>query len=230
MTMLDGRGSQVRAVLTRLEAMVGEGRDGGRLPPERLLAQQLGTSRATLREALRVLRLLGIVESSPKTGTRLTGAPPVPLSLIFASVEHFGSPDQVMEARVVVEPGIAALAARRGVARDWQQLEACIEAGREADGIESFEGWDREFHTRLARIAGNETLAYVSALLQGVREEVVWGTLKARDLAQHGRREAYLADHGRILEALRQRDADGAREAMQDHLARVAANLLRARD
>jgi DNA-binding FadR family transcriptional regulator len=214
-------------VLARLEAMVDErGRGDGRLPPERDLARQLGTSRATLREALRVLRLFGIVESSPKTGTRLAGPPVVPLSLIVKSVEHFGSPEQVMEARGVVEPGIAALAARRSLARDWPALAECVEAGRAAGSVPAFEHWDREFHRRIAHLSGNATLAYLSALLQGVREEVVWGTLKARDLAVEGRREAYLADHERVLRAIRERDPEAARHAMQEHLARVGASLL----
>ncbi len=199
---------------------------GSRLPPERVLARELHTSRATLREALRLLRSLGIVESSPRRGTRIVAPPTLPLRTALPDLSRFGNPEEVMEARMLVEPAVAALAALRSTPGDWEVLARTIAGGRAATSPASFERWDRLFHTHLARCAGNRPLAYLVELLQGVRDAVLWGRLKREDLAQPGRMADYLADHEAILEAVRHRHPEEARRRMSEHLARVHRNLL----
>lgn len=220
----------VEAVLQRLERLVEEGRlPGGRLPPERELAAQLGTSRATLREALRLLRSMGVLEAAPRRGTRLVNPLPLPLTLALPDLTRFANPAEIVEARLAVEPVLAALAAVRASPADWQRLEECVEAGRRARSVAAFERHDREFHVRLADSADSQPLAFFSRLLQGIRDEATWGELKRKDLATSGHREAYLADHAAILNALRARDAEGARERMRSHLLRVQENLFGSR-
>jgi DNA-binding FadR family transcriptional regulator len=220
------RVTAVEAVLRQLERLAGEGSlPGGRLPPERELAAQLGTSRATLREALRLLRSLGVVEAAPRRGTRLVNPLPVPLRAAVPDLASFANPQEILEARVAVEPVVAALAALRSSPRDWDRLEECVEAGRAARTLAAFERWDREFHLRLADSAGNQPLAYFSKLLQGIRDETAWGELKRKDLSTPGRRETYVADHAAILRALRARRVEEARERMRVHLVRVQENL-----
>lgn len=220
------RPTAVETVLRRLERLLAEGRlPGGRLPPERELAGQLQTSRATLREALRLLRSLGVVEAAPRRGTRLVNPLPVPLRLALPDLPRFANPAEILEARLAVEPVLAALAAVRASPADWQRLEACVEGGRRARTLAAFEQEDREFHVRLAESAGNHPLAFFSTLLQGIRDEATWGALKRKDLASPGHREAYVEDHAAILAALRARDPEGARERMRGHLLRVQGNL-----
>jgi DNA-binding FadR family transcriptional regulator len=60
----------------------------------------------------------------------------------------FANPQEILEARVAVEPVVAALAALRSSPRDWDRLEECVEAGRAARTLAAFERWDREFHLR----------------------------------------------------------------------------------
>ena len=219
----------VQQVLTRLESIVAQGGLGpdGRLPPERELARQLATSRATLREALRILRALGVVEAAPRRGTRVLSAPSVPIQTFFPSLLPFANPEDVLQARLILEPGIASVAALRASPADWQALRECVQAGQTSAGPEAFERWDREFHIRLARSTRNEALAYLSTLLQGIRDDVVWGQLKRRDLAHRGRTGEYAADHQRIVQAVEARDPRRAAQAMRDHLRRVQRRLLR---
>lgn len=216
----------VEGVLQRLERLVAEGRlPGGWLPPERELAAQLGTSWATLREALRLLRSMGVVEAAPHRGTRLVNPLPVPLKLALPDLGRFANPAEIVEARLAVEPVLAALAAVRSGPADWQRLQECVDAGRSARTVAAFERQAREFHVRLADSAGNQPLAFFSRLLQGIRDEATWGELKRKDLAKPGHREAYVADHAAILSALRARDAEQARDRMRLHLLRVHEKL-----
>ncbi len=220
------RPTAVEVVLRRLEQLVAEGKlPEGRLPPERELAAQLQTSRATLREALRLLRSLGVVESAPRRGTRLVNPWPLPLQLALPDLPRLANPAEILEARLALEPVLAALAAVRSSPTDWQRLEECVEAGRRSKSLAAFEQQDREFHVRLAQSAGNHPLAFFSTLLQGIRDEATWGELKRKDLGSPGHREAYVEDHAAIVGALRARDPEAARERMRVHLLRVQRNL-----
>jgi len=222
----------VQQVLSKLESLMSEGAlpPDGRLPPERELARRLSTSRATLREALRVLRALGMIESAPRRGTRVLSAPSVPIQMVFPNLLRFANPEDVMQARMLLEPGIAWVAALRASPSDWQALRECVQGGLTCSGVEEFEQWDREFHIRLARSTRNEVLAYLSTLLQGIRDDVVWGRLKRRDLSRKQRRMEYVQDHQRIVEAIEAREPQRAFQCMHDHLVRVRTHLLKGVD
>lgn len=222
----------VQQVLAQLESIIAGGGLGpeGRLPPERELARRLSTSRATLREALRILRALGVMESAPRRGTRVVSAPSVPIRMVLPSVLHFANPEDVMQARLILEPAVASLAALRASPSDWQALRECVRAGLSSSSPDEFETWDREFHIRLARSTRNEVLAYLSTLLQGVRDDVLWGRLKRADLSQKGRMREYATDHERIVDALEHRDPERALQYMQQHLQRVRDRLLKGED
>ncbi len=223
------RQQAVQQVLAQLESLVARGAEasGGRLPPERELARRLATSRATLREALRVLRSLGVIDAAPRRGTRVVGAPSLPIRMVFPNLWRIANPEDVMQARIILEPGIASVAALRGSPSDWEALDECVQEGLAATTVAAFEHADREFHIRLARSTRNEALAYLSTLLQGIRDEVVWGELKRRALAQKDRMRVYVRDHEAVLEALKRRDPEQAFRCMQEHLERVRQHMLR---
>ena len=220
------RQQAVQQVLAQLESLVAQGGEasGGRLPPERELARRLATSRATLRE---VLRSLGVIDAAPRRGTRVVGVPSLPIRMVFPNLWRIANPEDVMQARIILEPGIASVAALRGSPSDWEALGECVQAGLAATTVEAFEHADREFHIRLARSTRNEALAYLSTLLQGIRDEVVWGELKRRALAQKDRMRVYVRDHEAVLEALKRRDPEQAFRCMQEHLERVHQHMLR---
>src|SRR3954463_9353436 len=147
---------------------------GDRLPPERELAQAMGVSRSSLREALRALSLLGVTEMRQGDGTYLTALDPDALMRPFGLVLALndGQLQELFEARRVIEPGLAALAAERidepaldalapgGVgAPPPAALRACVsEAAGAVHDEEAFLRIDLELHGLIARAASNSIL------------------------------------------------------------------------
>lgn len=121
----------------------------------------------------------------------------------------------VMEFRLLLEPEVAALAARRRKPEDLERLRrALAEQERSADA--GFAGLDARFHMALARCAGNEVVWETAAMLRDLVSES-----RAAPLLTEARRAGSLRDHRRILEALERGDPEACREAMREHLLRT---------
>jgi GntR family transcriptional repressor for pyruvate dehydrogenase complex len=189
---------------------------GDRLPGERDLAHELGVSRPSVRSGLEALAAMAVVVSRRGAGTFIADGPPdlgtEPLSLL-ASLHRF-TPSEMFEARLLLELGIAGLAARNARA---EHLAAMAEETTEmfaalADPA-AFLRHDVRFHRAVAEGCGNRVLAalmeMVAAQFYALRQETVE---HARDL----RSSAEM--HRRIFRAIRARDEDGARLAMAEHL------------
>jgi DNA-binding FadR family transcriptional regulator len=199
---------------------------GERLPAERELATMLAVSRPTLREALIALELGGIVEVRSGSGIYLCAAPahavPVP--------EAGPGPFELLSARRLIEPELAAIAAR--VATDGN-IDAILAAAVEMEQVQaskpsdksSCELADRNFHLTIARATGNSALAGVLEHLWNQRCGL-WHTLEHLFETEELRKET-LADHRRIVRAIAARDSAGARRAMRAHLERVTRTLSR---
>lgn len=188
---------------------------GGRLPGERELADALSVSRASVREALRVLHFIGVVDVRPGEGTFVSTTPPTPIdpSMYSALSERTVLLD-LLEARRLLEEGIVALAARRATKDDLEEMEEflrgrgpALRAGKQ--DVES----DLQFHTMLAESTGNMVL--VSAM-RHLNE--MW--LQARE--KTGRRDTSphraLRFHEQILAAVRRRQPAAAQRLMRSHL------------
>ncbi|MTV36972.1 FadR/GntR family transcriptional regulator [Duganella radicis] len=191
---------------------------GARLPAERELAASLGVSRASLREGLIALELGGVVEVCGGSGVyvRETAATPVP--------EAGPGPFEVLSARNVIETEVAATAARNATAAALDAiLAALLEMERSHEDRASNEQADRNFHLAIARASGNAALVGVIDYLWRQRS-ALWHRMK-----QHYRteelRQATLADHRAIFNAIAAQDAAGARKAMRAHLQRVASTF-----
>jgi GntR family transcriptional repressor for pyruvate dehydrogenase complex len=189
---------------------------GDRLPSERDLASELGVSRPSVRSGLEALESMGVVVSRRGAGTFIANGPPdlgvEPLSLL-ASLHRF-TPAEMFEARLVLEVGVASLAAERA---EGEHLAAMAEEVTEmfastADPA-AFLVHDVRFHRKVAAGCGNRVLAalmeMVAAQFYELRKETVLG---ARDLRESAEM------HRRIFRAIRARDADEARAAMHEHL------------
>jgi GntR family transcriptional repressor for pyruvate dehydrogenase complex len=204
-------------------------RPGDRLPGERDLALELGVSRPSVRSGLEALESMGVVVSRRGAGTFIAQGPPdlgiEPLSLL-ASLHRF-TPNEMFEARLVLEVGIAGLAA---IHADATHLAAMAEETTEMfaslEDPAAFLRHDVRFHRAVAEGCGNRVLAalmeMVSAQFYELRKETV---AHARDLRESAEM------HRRIFRAIRARDAEGARLAMTEHLqkAQHAQNLEQAR-
>jgi len=127
--------------------------------------------------------------------------------------------------RLVLEPPVAALAARLATQADLDRILACLTAGGASDSFEAFEGWDAKLHRAIASAAHNGLLMNMFDVMNTARTLPVWGSLKRRTSTPE-RRACYHDEHTAIVHALADRDPPEAERAMRTHLEHVADNLL----
>jgi DNA-binding FadR family transcriptional regulator len=198
--------------------IAGEFKAGSKLPREQDLAARLGLSRNSLREAVRALALVGVLDSRVGDGTYVTS---LDADLQQTGMSFVGDllegPTllEVHQVRRILEPEATSLAASRLTDEDFEALEACLARMDEAQTTQEFIDADTEFHHVICSAAGNATLAILIRNLSG-------GMLRARlwrTVTEQGAAEAAKERHQDIYRALRARDAEGARAAAVIHLA-----------
>lgn len=194
---------------------------GTKLPTERALATDLGISRAAVRTALGSLEREGMITRHVGRGTFLTsGSAADPTEAGLQT-----SPAEIMATRLVLEPEVAAIAAQHATPDDLHGIRRCLQRAESAATYAEFELWDAAFHEQIARATHNRLLIRLFATVNAARKSPVWGSIKQRSSSPE-RRAGYEADHGRIVEALVERDSEEARHRMRLHLANVRENLL----
>jgi GntR family transcriptional repressor for pyruvate dehydrogenase complex len=198
-------------------------RPGDRLPGERDLATQVGVSRPTVRMGLHALAAMGCVRSRHGSGTYIPDGPPAlcaePLSLLAAL--HDFTDDQMYDARRILEVGAAGLAAECATADQIASMaEAVAGLFGALDDPQRFLVHDITFHRTVAAASGNPIIAAVIEMVSALFYE------QRRETAAHASDRA-LRDaaqlHQQIYQAIRTRQADVARRAMNDHLLRARA-------
>lgn len=210
-------------IVTQIEESILEGmmQEGDQLPAEKELARQFGVSRMAVREAMKVLRQKGLVDTLPGRGTYVTnGAVPAmrdSLSLLMRIQDGDGY-DNLAEVREIFEPEIAMRAAMRRTAADVRALEDAIAMMERssADTPSEFIEADLAFHLALAGATGNTLIVAlldsIIELLRSQRREIF--------LKSGGARRGH-AFHIRILDAVRNHEPVEAREVMRAHLEQV---------
>jgi DNA-binding FadR family transcriptional regulator len=194
---------------------------GSRLPPEDKLSELAAVSRLTVREAIRVLRMKGVVRVEQGRGTFVNPtsrwAPLDPALLAARTASPCDAGDvarKLTEARRIVEIGAAELAAQRRSTADLRALERVMGVTYAAlDDVDAFAEADVAFHDALISAADN---SFVSALFEPVGtllRQVRRDTLRTREL-----REQALGWHSRILEAVRAGSREAACEAIKGHM------------
>jgi GntR family transcriptional repressor for pyruvate dehydrogenase complex len=183
------------------------------LPSERALAEDLGVSRPVIREATRQLELQGVLEVRHGIGVRFVNQlhRPVGTSVALLVPDKAERLRQLTEARLAVEPEVAALAAERAGAADIVALEVAQDALASAEPRDAIEH-DLAFHAALAAAGGNRVLKLLLDSLADLGHESRRVTLK-----RYGAAPA-VSQHALILDAVRRHDAPAARVAMMDHL------------
>ncbi|MGC1902984.1 MAG: FadR/GntR family transcriptional regulator [Candidatus Acidiferrum sp.] len=198
----------------------GDLKKGEQLPAERELAQQFGVSRTAVREAVKTLREKGLVEAFAGRGTFVINGTARSmrhtLDRMIRSGSHEGAV-HLVEVREILEPEIAALAARRA---DEDALSAMRESIAVMDAArlnpEGFIEGDLDFHLALAEGAGNPLIpSLIDSIVGLLREQ------RMRTYYVDGGPERGQYHHKRILEAIEHRDSNAAREAMCAHLRQV---------
>lgn len=208
-------------VAQRLLTMIRTGllKPGQQLPPERDLASMLGVGRPAVREAIRGLALLGLLRIRQGEGT-FVGSLEMrellePLEMVIEL--NAGTLEALFDARLVIEPGVAALAATRMHGADLARLHALVDDEQALlASPEQFAAADMAFHEAIIDACGNPFLQSIanSLYLLGKKSRGVTSQV-AGVLARS------LEDHRGILDALEARDAEQAARAMQRHLCRV---------
>ncbi|MBL8808345.1 MAG: FadR family transcriptional regulator [Rhodospirillales bacterium] len=189
---------------------------GEPLPSEEAWSAGLGVSRTAMREAIKVLAAKGLIESRPKTGTRVRAREywnfldPDVLAWRLAAAPVESYVREVFELRKMVEPFAAGLAAAHATRADIAALERAFKAmGEAGDDNERFAVPDLAFHQTIIRATGNELLHSLAAII----ETALTMSFRLSDANPAGQRHS-LPAHGVVLEAIRRHDTNAAREAM----------------
>ena len=198
---------------------------GDKLPPERELATMLQVSRPSLREALRALSIMNIIEIRQGDGTYISSLEPYDLlqQLEFIFQIDETALHQLFEARIVIEVGCAGLAAANMDDETIQHIAELVQRAEDTVGDpEAFSQADSDLHMAVIAASGNPLLIrFMESITQfGMASRAI--TTRSDKLRNQG-----MDDHKAILKALKNRDPEAAQSAMLKHLDHVERELNR---
>lgn len=212
---------QIKSMLTR-----GDLHPGDRLPAERDLADSMGVSRASVREALTALETMGILDIRPGEGTfvKQTSEAEIfaPLSLLLAMERN---PDaQLMEVRRILETESAALAAERATRTDLEKIRASLEVMKAAASIQVAVEADVRFHFSIAEATHNTVLLRI---MNTIGDLMHHNSRQTREniYADPVQGPLVINEHEAIIQAIEAEDAGAARQKMLEHINNIQARL-----
>lgn len=219
-----GRASQ--QIVEQITALLRSGKlaPGDRLPPERQLAEEFGVSRVTVRDALRVLEARGLmtVKVGASGGAFVTAPSEEVLGERIDELLTLSNitPEEVAEARLVMELGIVSLVVQRATDDDLSDLRRMCEVAATAVAERRYEPqMSNDFHGRLALAAHNSA---VTKIAESFRGPLRMAALRAREASgdTYQRYQRTVDDHRELVEALKRRDLEAARAVTRRHLTR----------
>jgi DNA-binding FadR family transcriptional regulator len=215
-----GTGRRLHGAIARklgADILSGDYPAGAILPTEVMATETLGVSRAAYREAVQVLIAKGLVESRPKSGTRVLQrdhwnlVDPDVLAWAFAREPDQRLIESLFELRGIIEPAAAALAAKRRSRENLQNMKSGLTLMRRHTlATEEGRQGDRQFHAALLHATANDALIALSA---GIAAAVAWTTVykqRGRELPRDP-----LPFHVSVYDAIAEGDSEKARDAMQ---------------
>jgi GntR family transcriptional regulator, transcriptional repressor for pyruvate dehydrogenase complex len=220
-------------ILLQVEEAIIDGRlkPGDKLPPERDLAQTFGVSRPSVREALRVLEMFGVIIARRGTG-------PDAGSIVATSAQnglesalrlHVGllriPTRDMVEVRAVLEQQAARRAAEHVDKKMTARLHEIVDGMRTATGINEFNELDTEFHVEIARVSGNALLPVLMEALRGtMRRAMLEGFERLEDW--RGERDHLVGEHERMIGYIDAGDGEEAAAAMAGHVLRFYRHVM----
>ncbi len=203
-------------LLARFKDLIARGvlRPGVRLPAERELARRFGVSRSSLRHALKVLDIMGVLTQRVGDGTYLTNSAarilsePLEFLVLLDGISMF----DLLETRLIVEPELAARAADRATSENLAALRQSLEAMKKERRHEPLIEQDLAFHQAIFRASGNVLCDRLFSLIHRAMAASMSVTSQLVDW------DHTLGFHRPIYEAIDRRDAEGARRKMIEHL------------
>ena len=212
-------------IVAQISDLIAHGRlkSGDQLPSERELSETFKVSRASVREAIRALESMGLLQSRAGDGT-FVSAPSIE-SLIqpmaSALFQEKRSQAELFEARRIIEPQLAALAAERATPKDLERMEAILgDQEREIAGGASGVDADSAFHLAIAEAAGNAVLLrLVNAIVDLLQQS------REKSLQTANRPRLSYLKHREILETLKQGNPEEAERRMREHIEGIEENV-----
>ncbi len=204
----------------------GEWSDDGKLPTERALADRFDVGRRHVRQALDALEQDGLLWRHQGKGTFI-GQPSDPMGDLAAKITGQTNALEVMEARLCIEPELAAMCATRMMPDEVARLRQLARRQFEAADAQATELWDASLHRLIAQCARNRPLLTAYSLLDKIRSNADWVALRATTRDESSIRVSQ-NEHMAIIDAIEMGHPEAARQAMRDHLETRAAALRRA--
>jgi GntR family transcriptional regulator, transcriptional repressor for pyruvate dehydrogenase complex len=211
---------------------------GEKLPPERALVEQFGASRACVREALSALEMLGLIDCRSGQGNyiKADGSHGTIDGEMLKTLLQDHDAYEIFEARLEMEPNMAALAAERVTAEELEKLkvfvaklqelgEAIINNGFNGAIVDEYMETDRRFHMEVGRAAHNNVLFTVFSGVNLMTKETHWKAMKSKGLSNEANVKAYEAEHAAILAALQNKDPKAAWKESKKHLVMLKKSL-----
>ncbi len=204
--------------------MRGDWTEGDRIPPERELCQRLGVGRASLREALKALEIMGMIETRLGEGTFVCGRSEFFSRPLLWAITGSAKNDahELVEARELIESETAKLAAERATPEDLETIRKHLDEMQAAiEDPPTFLEADLNFHLAVANSAHNRILANALSLIRNLMRQWI-----GQALPKEGVAITALNHHNKIFAAISKRNATAARNSMQAHLEAMASVLL----
>jgi GntR family uxuAB operon transcriptional repressor len=217
-------GKQIRNTLLSGELPV-----GGRLPSERDLSERYGASRATIREAIIMLELQGLVEV--KQGSGIFFVENVDNNSLIGEAESSIGPFELLQARQLLETNIASFAATQITAAHVREMRALLKAQEEEINGDSkrFNELDHNFHMVIADATQNNMLIQMAqSMWDSVRtENPLWDALNEQYFHEKRLQSLWLSDHKNILIALQKRSPQETKQAVWQHIENAKKELFK---
>jgi len=199
---------------------------GGKLPSEFELAEQMGVSRPSIREALSALQAMSIIESRPGSGNYVMRSPSShDESHTVHMIESESGCLEVMQARRTLEPPVAALIAETGSEADLEELKEAVAIMRDhaaRDDFDSYFDADKAFHVALAEATGNQLLEVALAPLVRTMDQRVYREFTRHYYLKNVEDLQQVVDlHAEIVEAIEASDGETAAAKMLEHWSRM---------
>ena len=200
----------------------GEIQPGERLPSERKLAESLGVGRSHVRQAIKSLAILGLIEVRQGDGTYLkrTDSPLLPLAIEWGLMLGVKRTADLIGARQQLEILLAGLAAERRTDEQLAEMHRLLLVMKRSPGTDEFVDADVALHLEITQAAGNQSMIQIMRSIRTLLE--VW---VHRVVYTPGTAQPTWAEHAAIVDAIEHRDPAGARALMEEHMVRALARL-----
>jgi GntR family transcriptional repressor for pyruvate dehydrogenase complex len=216
------------SVIEEIKRMMesGELKEGDKLPNQNEFAAQLGVSRASLREALHTLNLVGAIEQRPGMGTVIKSLNPTLWvdQLSPPLVSDAKATLELLEARRFIEVGVVELAVQHATKEDVQNLNALVQKMKVAlkeDRMADYSRLDMSFHHQIAEAAHNRYMLHMFVNIRGMMEQFI----REAFTVIPGLLQRSLTFHVSIYEGIRERDRKKAATSMKNHIQDIASAL-----